>query len=88
MASRWRHCADLTGSGIEPWTSRTDSVCLTIELTDWWVITTSSQIKRFQIYQPLLIITFRVFKSVINLRIIKDAINNFVCFGFFVKLEF
>ena len=26
VASRWRHCADLTGPGIEPQTSRTDSV--------------------------------------------------------------
>ena len=33
MASRWRHCADLTGPGIEPQTSRTDSVCFATELT-------------------------------------------------------
>ena len=33
MASRWRHCADLTGPGIEPQTSRTDSVRLATELT-------------------------------------------------------
>ena len=33
MASRWRHCADLTGPGIEPQTSRTDSVRLAAELT-------------------------------------------------------
>ena len=33
VASRWRHCADLTGPGIEPHTSRTDSVRLTTELT-------------------------------------------------------
>ena len=33
MASRWRHCADLTGPRIEPKTSRTDSVRLTTELT-------------------------------------------------------
>ena len=26
VASRWRHCVDLTGPGIEPQTSRTDSV--------------------------------------------------------------
>ena len=30
VASRWRHCADLTGPGIEPQTSRTDSVRLAI----------------------------------------------------------
>ena len=33
MASRWRHCADLTGPGIEPQTSRTESVRLATELT-------------------------------------------------------
>ena len=33
VASRWRHCADLTGLKIEPQTSRTDSVCFTTELT-------------------------------------------------------
>ena len=27
VASRWRHCADLTDPGFEPQTSRTDSVC-------------------------------------------------------------
>ena len=33
VASRWRHCADLTGPGIESRTSRTDSVRLATELT-------------------------------------------------------
>ena len=33
VASRWRHCADLTGSGIETQISRTKSVGLAIELT-------------------------------------------------------
>ena len=33
VASRWRHCADLTGPGIEPQTSRTESVRLATELT-------------------------------------------------------
>ena len=33
MASRWRHCADLTGLGIEPQTSRTESMRLANELT-------------------------------------------------------
>ena len=33
VASRWRHCVDLTGPGMEPQTSRTDSVRLTTELT-------------------------------------------------------
>ena len=33
VASRWRHCADLNGPGIEPQTSRTDGVRLTTELT-------------------------------------------------------
>ena len=33
VASRWRHCADLTGPGIEPQTSRTDSARLATELT-------------------------------------------------------
>ena len=37
VASRWRHCAGLTGPEIEPQTSRTDSVCLTIELTGRFV---------------------------------------------------
>ena len=32
MASRWRHCADLIGSGIEHRTSRANSVCLATEL--------------------------------------------------------
>ena len=32
MASRWRHCADLTAPGIEPQTYRTDSVRLAAEL--------------------------------------------------------
>ena len=36
VASRWRHCADLTGPGIEPQTSRTDSVRLATELTAGW----------------------------------------------------
>ena len=33
VASRWRHCANLTGPGIEPQTSRTDSVRFATELT-------------------------------------------------------
>ena len=33
VASRWRHCADLTGPGIEPQTSRTDSALIATELT-------------------------------------------------------
>ena len=33
VASRWRHCADLTGPGIEPETSRTESVRFATELT-------------------------------------------------------
>ena len=33
VASQWRHCADLTSPGIEPQTSRTDSVHLATELT-------------------------------------------------------
>ena len=33
MASRWRHCAHLTGPGIEPQTSRTDGVRLAAEIT-------------------------------------------------------
>ena len=33
VASRWRHCADLTGLGVEPQTSHSDSVHLAIELT-------------------------------------------------------
>ena len=33
MASRWRHCADLTGPGIESQISRTDGERLTTELT-------------------------------------------------------
>ena len=32
VASRWRHCANLTGPGIEPRISRTDSVRLATEL--------------------------------------------------------
>ena len=33
VASRWRHCVDLTGPGIEPQTSRTDSVRFATEPT-------------------------------------------------------
>ena len=33
VARRWRHCDDLIGPGIEPQTSRTDSVRLATELT-------------------------------------------------------
>ena len=33
VASRWRHCADLTGPGIEPQISRTESVRLAVKLT-------------------------------------------------------
>ena len=33
VASRWRHCADLIGPGIEPQTFRTESVGLATELT-------------------------------------------------------
>ena len=33
VANRWRHCVDLTGLGIEPQTSRTDSVRLATDLT-------------------------------------------------------
>ena len=32
VASRWRRCAELTGPGIEPQTSRTDSVRLAADL--------------------------------------------------------
>ena len=34
VASRWRHCVDLTGPGIEPQTSRTNSVRFATELTN------------------------------------------------------
>ena len=34
VASRWRHCIRFDRPGIELWTSRTDSVRLTTELTD------------------------------------------------------
>ena len=34
VANRWQHCADLTGLGIEPQTSRTDGVRLATELTN------------------------------------------------------
>ena len=33
VASRWQHCVDLTGPGIEPQTSRADSVRFATELT-------------------------------------------------------
>ena len=33
VASRWRHCVDLTGPGMEPQTSRTDSERFATELT-------------------------------------------------------
>ena len=33
VASRWLHCVDLTGPGIEPQTSRTNSVRFATELT-------------------------------------------------------
>ena len=33
VASHWRHCVDLTGPGIEPQTSRTNSVRLATELS-------------------------------------------------------
>ena len=33
VASRWRHCVDLTGPGVEPQISRTDSVRFATELT-------------------------------------------------------
>ena len=33
VASRWQHCVDLTGPGIEPQTSRTDSKRFAYELT-------------------------------------------------------
>ena len=33
VASRWRHCVDLTGPGVETPTSRTDSVRFATELT-------------------------------------------------------
>ena len=37
VASRWRHCADLTGPGIEPQTSRTESVRFATELTAGYI---------------------------------------------------
>ena len=37
MANRWRHCAHLTGPGIDPKTPRTDNKWLTTELTDWLI---------------------------------------------------
>ena len=33
VASRWRHCGDLTDPGMEPQTARIDSVRLVTELT-------------------------------------------------------
>ena len=33
MASRWRHCADLNGPGIEPRPPALIAMCLTTELT-------------------------------------------------------
>ena len=43
MASRWRHCVDLTGPGIEPQTSRTDSMRLATELTAGYEFTNQAQ---------------------------------------------
>ena len=45
VASRWRHCVDLTSPGIEPQTSRTDSVRLATELTAGSLIHLISQTK-------------------------------------------
>ena len=42
---QWRHCADLTGPGIEPHTSRTDSVRLTTELTGRFILQLMIQTK-------------------------------------------
>ena len=54
VASRWRHCVDLTAPGIEPQTSRTDSVRLATELTAG---AKPSSIKKSQLYYNLI---FRV----------------------------
>ena len=37
VASRWRHCADLTGPVIEPQTSRNHSARLATELTAGYI---------------------------------------------------
>ena len=45
MASRWRHCVDLTGPGIEPQTYRTDSVRLATELAAGMPVLTLKKIE-------------------------------------------
>ena len=56
VASRWRHWVDLTGPGIEPQTSRTDSVSLATELTAGFK-TRRNNIFRFQ-YLVLKLVLF------------------------------
>ena len=49
VASRWRHCVDLTGPGIEPQTSRTDSVRLATELTAGHALFINTKINEFSL---------------------------------------
>ena len=49
MGSCWRHCANFTGPGIEPKTSRTDSDVLTTELTGWSSFAESQAKKAFSV---------------------------------------
>ena len=56
VASRWRHCVNLTGPGVEPQTSRTDSVRFATELTVGceWRIKIENQFKKVFISNSLL----------------------------------
>ena len=84
VACRWRHYADLTGPGMEPQTSRTDSVRLATELTAGYI------------EQPLLEIPYIV--MVPNIALYHSGVGavvspvsfytspSYVCFLFFLTL--
>ena len=66
VASRWRHCADLTGPGIEPQTFRTESVRLATELTAGVLICLCS-LKCFLEQSSIIIFTCSQFTNILTM---------------------
>ena len=74
VAGRWPHCVDLTGPGIEPQTSLTDSVRFATELTAVFALCLYV-CKLFYSYNVLLLCVFKQGASRLeNLRVIRCSL--------------
>ena len=74
VANRWRYCADWTGPGIEPQTSRTDSVRFATELTAGFALCLYV-CKLFYSYYVLMLCVFKQGASRLeNFRVIRCSL--------------